>query len=126
MNSIYSGLGKNIIEKTGMSELGKPLRIFMHNEQDEIVGGLAGNIFGGWIYISLLWIDKSIRGKGYGTKLMQMAQKEAIKSGCKHIHLDTYSFEARPFYERLGFEVFAVLEDYPQGHNKFFLKKHLA
>lgn len=126
MKRIYEGLGQNIIEKTGMSELGRPLRILMNDENNEVVGGVVGDMFGGWIYISLLWIEKSIRGMGYGMKLMQMAEKEAIKSGCSHMHLDTHSFEARPFYEKLGFKVFSKLDDYPPGFSKFFLKKDLC
>ena len=125
MTAIYSGLGQNIIEKTGLSELGKPARIFMWNRDGEIMGGLTGTMFGGWLYISLLWIEKSLRGNGYGTKLMRMAEKEAAKAGCKYVHLDTYSFEARPFYEKLGYELFAKLDDYPLGYCKYFLKKQL-
>ncbi len=126
MSVIYTGLGQNITENTGMSELGKPVRVFMCNKEDDIVGGLVGIMFGGWLYVSLLWIEKSIRCSGYGTRLMRIAEKEAAKAGCKHVHLDTYSFEARPFYERLGYELFATLDDYPPGHCKYFLKKQLV
>ena len=126
MTAIYTGLGQNIIERTGMSELGRQLSVFIRNSDDEIVGGLVGIMFGGWLYISLLWIEKSIRGNGYGTKLMGMAEREAAEAGCNYVHLDTYSFEAKPFYEKLGYELFAKLDDYPSGHCKYFLKKQLA
>jgi GNAT superfamily N-acetyltransferase len=122
---IYSELGNNIVEKTGISELGRPIRIFMRNKENNIVGGIVGDVFGGWLYISLLWIEKSLRGKGYGTKLMSMIEKEATKMGCQNAHLDTYSFEARPFYKHHGYQVFATLEDYPKGQSKYFLKKQL-
>ena len=39
--------------------------------------------------------------------------------------LDTHSFQARPFYEARGYKVFGVLDDYPEGHKKFFLSKKL-
>jgi len=125
LSVIYSGLGSNIVEKTGIAELGRPVNIFVRNSEGEILGGIVGQVFGGWLYISLLWVDKSIRGKGYGTKLMHMAEEQAVSMGCTDAHLDTYSFEARPFYERLGYDVFATLEDYPKGHRKYFLKKRL-
>jgi hypothetical protein len=54
-----------------------------------------------------------------------LLEQEAKRLGCKHAHVDTYSFEARPFYERRGYELFATLEDYPKGHRKHFLKKAL-
>jgi GNAT superfamily N-acetyltransferase len=123
---LIEGLGNNIIEHIGNVELGSPLRVFIRNELDEVVGGVTANCFGGWVYISLLWVEKSLRNLGYGTRLMQMVEAEAIQCGCQNAHVDTYSFEAKPFYERLGYELFATLEDYPKGHCKYFLKKRLV
>jgi len=57
---------------------------------------------------------------------MTMLEQEVLRLGCTHAHLDTYSFEARPFYEKLGYELFATLEDYPPGCCKYFLKKTLG
>jgi len=123
--AIYSGLGNNIIERIGITELSRSLGVLMKNNADETVGGGVGYVFGGWLYISVLWVDKALRNKGYGTKLMSIIEHEAAKMGCTNVHLDTYSFEARPFYERLGYEIFAVLDDCPKGHSKYFLKKQL-
>lgn len=124
--AIYSGLGNNIIEKTGITKLGQSIGVLIKNNAGETVGGVVGNTFGGWLYISLLWVEKSLRNKGYGSKLMNKIESEACKMGCTDVHLDTYSFEARPFYERLGYMVFAELDDYPPGHSKFFMKKKLS
>ena len=123
---MLEGLGNNILEHLGKVELGKPIRIFLRNPGDEVVGGVIANCFGGWVYIALLWVEKSLRNQGHGTQLMQLLEAEAIQYGCHHAHLDTYSFEARPFYERLEYELFATLEDYPEGCCKYFLKKRLA
>jgi len=54
-----------------------------------------------------------------------MIESEATQQGCTHAHLDTFSYEARPFYEKLGYDLFATLEDYPPGYCKYFLKKSL-
>jgi GNAT superfamily N-acetyltransferase len=124
--AVLEGLGNNIIEHLGNVDLGRPLKIFIRNRSDEVVGGVIANCFGGWVYISLLWIEKSLRNLGYGSRLMQLVEAEALRYGCQYAHLDTYSFEARPFYERLGYELFTTLEDYPKGHCKYFLKKRLA
>lgn len=123
---ILDGLGRNIIEHLGNVELGASIRIFMQNNENTVVGGITAEVFGGWAYISLLWVDASLRNQGYGTKLLNLLETEAIRLGCKHAHLDTYSFEARPFYERSGYDVFGTLEDYPEGHCKYFLKKTLT
>jgi hypothetical protein len=54
-----------------------------------------------------------------------MIEDEAVKCRCKHIDLDTFSFQARPFYEKNGYTVFATLDNCPEGHSKHFLKKDL-
>jgi len=119
-------LGNNIIKQIGDVELGKSIKIFIRNKADEVVGGVIANVFGGWVYISLLWIEESLRNRGYGTRLVNLVETEATELGCQYAHVDTYSFEAKPFYERLDYKLFATLEDYPKGYSKYFLKKRLA
>jgi GNAT superfamily N-acetyltransferase len=121
--AIYSGLGENIMEKTGFQELATPIRIVARNSDAKVIGGVIGDAFGGWLHVELLWVEKSVRGRGLGTKLMQMAESRADELGCTSSYLNTYSFEARGFYEGLGYEVFATLEGYPRGHSKHFLRK---
>lgn len=123
--AVLEGLERNIVSNIGNVELGKNVQIFLRNEEDKFVGGTIGFVFGGWLYISLMWIEESLRNQGYGTKLLKMMENEAIKLGCKNAHVDTYSFEAKPFYEKNGYTVFASLENYPEGHSKHFLKKKL-
>ena len=67
-----------------------------------------------------------LRSQGNGTRLLRAAEDYAVERGCFAATLETASFEARPFYEKLGYEVFASLEDYPPGHTKFYLRKQLA
>ena len=54
------------------------------------------------------------------------AEAEAIRRGCLGAWLDTFSFQARGFYERLGYAVFGALADYPPGHDRFFMQKPLV
>jgi GNAT superfamily N-acetyltransferase len=125
VQAMLEGLGNNILKNLGKVELGKSLRIFLQDAQGKVVGGITGELFGGWVYISLLWVDETLRNQGCGSELLQRLEAEAIRLGCKYAHVDTYSFEARPFYERAGYGVFGVLDDYPAGHQKFFLRKTL-
>lgn len=89
----------------------------------ELVAGLIGFTHWNWFHIRYLWVDESSRRQGLGRRLMIAAEREARLRGCKHAHLDTFSFQAVPFYERLGYSVFGRLEDYPPGHTKVFLQK---
>ncbi len=103
-----------------------PLNIFLRRSDGAISGGLLGDTYWGWLYIRILWIDDAFRGKGLGSRLMNLAEEEAVRRGCHHVHLDTMSFQAQPFYEKLGYSVFGVLDDLPAGHSRIFLKKQLT
>jgi len=99
---------------------------FLRNDDGEIVGGALGNTWGLWLYVSDLWVDPSLRGKGYATKLMGAIEHLAIERGCANSYLDTFSFQARPLYEKLGYKLFGTLENHPKGHSHYFLKKTLS
>jgi GNAT superfamily N-acetyltransferase len=98
---------------------------FLRNEDGEILGGALGNTWGLWLYVSDVWVDPSLRGKGYATNLMTAIEQLAIERGCLNSYLDTFSFQARPLYEKLGYKVFGTLENHPKGHSHYFLKKTL-
>jgi GNAT superfamily N-acetyltransferase len=76
--------------------------------------------------VELLFVPKEYRGAGLGTELMRLAEEEARRRGCRGAWLDTFSFQARGFYERLGYSVFGTIGDHPPGHSRFFMKKALA
>jgi GNAT superfamily N-acetyltransferase len=103
----------------------QPLHLFLRRADGIIAGGLQGEIYWGWLHISILWIDEHYRGQGYGEQMLKMAEDQAILMGCRTSHLDTLSFQAKPFYEKNGYTVFGVLEDHPIGHQRIFLKKKL-
>jgi GNAT superfamily N-acetyltransferase len=103
-----------------------PVGFFLKSARGEWLGGLLGNIWGGWLHVTHLWVGAPVRNRGNGTRLLRAAEQYAIERGCFASTLETASFEARPFYEKLGYEVFAALEDYPPGHTKFYLRKRLA
>ena len=102
-----------------------PLVILIRDANSEIVGGLVGQTHWRWLFISHLWVAQSLRGQGYGREIMLKAEQEAKKRNCGHAWLDTFSFQALGFYERLGYQIFGVLEDYPQEHKRYFLHKQI-
>lgn len=77
-------------------------------------------------YVELLWVDERYRGMGLGSKLLAEVERTAVEAGCTLIHLDTFDFQAKDFYLRHGYEIFGVLEDCPEGHCRYYLKKKLA
>lgn len=103
-----------------------PVNFFLRNDRGETMGGLLGSVWGGWLHITFLWIDDAARGRRWATRLMDQAEAYAVERHCHSATLDTHSFQARPFYEKRGYEVFGTLDDYPEGHKKFFLRKTLV
>jgi len=57
---------------------------------------------------------------------MSRAEQYAVERGCTDSWLSTFSFQARPFYERLGYRLFGTLENYPDSHSLFFMTKQLV
>lgn len=101
------------------------LVVVLRAADHHVVGGILGNTWWGWLRIDELWIDEALRGQDWGTRLMEAAEAEAIRRGCHHVFLDTMSFQALPFYLKLGYTVFGQLDNLPVGHSRYFLQKAL-
>jgi GNAT superfamily N-acetyltransferase len=99
---------------------------FVRDADGAVVGGTIGETHWNWLFVSHLWVDDAIRGRGLGRDLMRAMEEAAVAAGCSSVHLDTHDFQALPFYEHLGFEQFAVLDDYPTGHTRHFLRKGIG
>jgi GNAT superfamily N-acetyltransferase len=91
----------------------------------EIVGGVIGATYWDWLYIDLMWIREELRGRGFGHRLLALAEEKARQRGATHAYLDTFSFQAPDFYKNHGYQVFGALNDFPAGHQRYFLKKQL-
>lgn len=92
----------------------------------EITGGLWASYFYDWMFIELLSVPEVARGKGTGREMIEKAEAHARGLGLTGIWLDTFAFQARGFYEKLGYEIFGTLEDHPKGSRRFFLRKYLT
>jgi GNAT superfamily N-acetyltransferase len=111
-------------QKTGRNDF-RLLILALHDADGTIVGGLWGRTTYDWLFIELLVVPESMRGQGVGTELMGRAEREALARGCRNAWLDTFEFQARGFYEKLGYTCFGELADYPPGFSRYFLKKKL-
>ena len=109
---------------TGMTEY-SPVNLFLRDQGDEVLGGLLGGIWGGVLYVRILWVSQTLRGKGHGRRLLEAAEQRAVERGCRHAFLDTFSFQAPGFYEKQGYQIYARAEDWPVGHAHYFLRKDL-
>ena len=96
------------------------------NEKGEIIGGITSSMHG-WniIFVDVLFIDESYRHHGLGSALIAHLEKEAKAKGCYLIILDTFDFQAKDFYLKLGFKVIGTIDDCPPGHQRFYLTKRI-
>jgi len=104
----------------------RPLVVELRDAAGAIAGGLWGSTAYGWLFTQLLVVPEQSRGQGLGRRLMSMAEGEALKRGCHAAWLDTFEFQARAFYEQIGYSCFAELPDYPKGSSRYFLRKELG
>jgi GNAT superfamily N-acetyltransferase len=100
----------------------RPLAVFAR-AGGEIQGGLSGATGRGLLHVDLLWVQPERRKEGLGSKLLLAAEAEARARGCNGVWLDTFDFQARPFYERHGYAVFGELGGFANGHARFFMSK---
>jgi GNAT superfamily N-acetyltransferase len=100
--------------------------LLKHPETDVIDGGLTARIGFGWMFVELLFVPERLRGQGIGRQLMEQAEVVARERGCIGIHLDTFTFQAPGFYQKLGYAVLGEIANYPPGSSRFFLYKQLG
>jgi GNAT superfamily N-acetyltransferase len=93
--------------------------------QGDIIGGLIA--YSRWqeFFIDLIALPENVRGRGFGGRLLDMAEQEARNRGCSIVWLDSYAFQDNGFYEHHGFEVFARFEGPPPIYPRLFFKKSL-
>jgi len=122
---VVNGVDNHNIARTGLSAY-YPVQYYLRNGDGEVLGGLLADVWGAWLHIKFVWVAEPARGHGFAGKMVTMAEDYAQKRGCRGAHLETFSFQARPLYEKLGYSVFGQIDDYPPGHTHFFLKKEFG
>jgi GNAT superfamily N-acetyltransferase len=99
--------------------------IILYTPHQDIAGGLIGETHWGWFYINLMFIKEELRNRGFGHRILTLAEEKARQYGANHAYLDTFSFQAPGFYEKHGYRVFGELKDFPPGHQRYYLTKQL-
>ena len=122
--TLEQGIAENTREKIGLES---PQSFgFFHRDQERILAGCNGILLYGMLYLDQLWVDKSLRGQGIGRELIERVEAFAKESHCFLVSLNTMSWEARGFYESLGYKVYATLDGLQKGSQMFSLKKELS
>ncbi len=97
----------------------------VRDDDGQVLAGLIGSCVWEWLHVNVIWVSDLLRGQGYGTQLLMAAETEALKQNREFSMLNTFSFQARPFYERSGYKVISEMKDFPKGHSQFRMIKQL-
>lgn len=103
----------------------RPLGLFVEDEEGNKLAGLTGQTFGNWLSIRYLFVSQQLRGQGIGTELISKAETIAKERGCKYVFVDTFSFQAPAFYEKLGYKEVFELKNYPYTESRHYYTKEL-
>ena len=99
--------------------------IFVRDEDERVVAGASGSIWGGCCQVHAVWVEDDLRGRGLGRVLMTEAEAEARRRGCRLIMGLTYQVLTADFYDRLGYRIVGVIEDCPAGTATRWYRKDL-
>lgn len=122
---LLSGLSEYNVRFVDSSAWGA-LGVFMRDDEGRQLAGLIGARKGNWLCIDFLWVSEALRHEGLGGKLIDAAEAEAKKKGCKQALVDTFSFQALAFYQKKGYQLQMTLDDFPHdGQQRHYLSKVL-
>jgi GNAT superfamily N-acetyltransferase len=107
------------------NERPRPVACFLRDQEGRIVGGAQGDLWGRSAHIAAMWVAEEHRGKGHGSALLRAVEHYAAAQGQRLSYLETTSFQARPFYEKLGYQQFGELPGIDDQCTLYFLRKHL-
>lgn len=102
-----------------------PVNVTVRDDAGIIVGGIVARVWMETLYIGLVWIDDPLRGKGHGKAMMDMVEARGREVGATNVWLNTLSWQARPFYEALGYTCFGEMPISSGQHHRYFMRKEL-
>ncbi len=124
INEIFEMLKEYNLKSREESE-NVPLGIYYEDENKGKLAGLTGETFGNWLCVHYLFVSEKLRGKGVGSELLNAAESEAKRRGCKYAFVDTFSFQAPEFYKKHGYNEAFTLENYPYTGKRHYYTKEL-
>jgi GNAT superfamily N-acetyltransferase len=104
-----------------------PLKVFASNPGGDVVGGLVGHTRFSWLKLEILAVSEEERRGGIATRLLERAEREALKRGCRYVFSDGMEYHSPGFYTANGFHVAGHVDDWDsRGHEKFFWFKEIS
>ena len=78
---------------------------FEISNDTEFVGAIVVQPFWEQLHIKYLFVEENYRGQGIARQLMNHALEFGKKRGCQFAFVETMSFQAPEFYQKMGFVI---------------------
>ena len=127
-DAVFRGLldGMRVFNRAAIPDLhSRKITVAVRDDGGALRGGAVGRVAGDSMYVEVAWNDDGARGAGLGRRMMLLLEAEAKKCGAIESWLYTMSFQARAFYEKLGYAEFAQLPWLGGRHSRHFMRKDL-
>jgi GNAT superfamily N-acetyltransferase len=122
---ISDGLDQFNVDVSGIADR-RPLAVLVKDpETRQTLGGVTGRTSLGLLFLDVFFIPEALRGSGIGSQVLQMAEAEGRRRGCRAAVLYTISFQAPEFYKKHGWREFGAIPCEPPGTSRVFLTKDL-
>lgn len=123
---ISDGLDQFNINASGMADR-RPLAVLVKDPQtNKTIGGVTGRTSLGLLFLEVFFLPEALRGSGLGSRILQLAEEEGKRRGCRTAVLYTISFQAPDFYKKHGWRQFGAVPCDPPGSSRIFLSKELG
>ena len=123
--AIQRGLESFNSHAVGFEIEAEPLNLAIRDKDGTLRGGLVARTYTDTLYFDIVWLDETLRGKGQGQAMMTRAEDTARNRGARHAWLVTLSWQARGFYEKLGYRVFGEMPVMDGKYVRYFMQKKL-
>lgn len=100
--------------------------VFLKDNDNKIHGGIIAQVRPKLklLYLDYIWVAPEFRNKGFGTKIVYIAEQIAKNKGCETAEVETLNFQAEIFYQKLGYSRFGVIEKYMGNYDYIFMRKY--
>jgi GNAT superfamily N-acetyltransferase len=122
---IYEGFSRHAIQMTGYDEKGDAVA-FVAMDSSRLSGAIVVERFCSALHIKYLYVDDHYRNQGLGARLMQKVFGYGLKHNCPFSFVETMSFQALDFYQKMGFELEFTRSGYAHGTSFHYLSKKLS
>lgn len=121
---IYAGFSRHAIAMTGHDEKFENVA-FVAMDGQVMAGVIVVELFWGALHIKYIYVEDEYRSQKLGTRLMEQAFAYAKQYECPFAFVETMSFQALEFYQKMKFELEFTRSGYKHNTSFYYLRKNL-